>query len=334
MRTIPFLVTVLIGAADVTPAADPRPPAAKPAPSPREAAATVSSAMEAAPKGAARILVETLAVDRRGTWTIGSDEAEIFPGSDAILEKSATLIGRQQPERREMVQVTAHFTPVIRADGVCALRIDSEVRAVVSGQATGRPPADRRSAVVEIQPDKERYLEAYTSSATGARLGFKVRCAAAAGPTTSTASMPDVSAITFVDFDLDIARGQGEDPVEPLKSNRLRAILGREAENLFAFNFPLPEGDRGDKRYRREHVELNLLPEVISEGRIQVRVVLKGQVATVSGDGSTISHPFEREDTAVLSSGGAHPIDLEVVSGGNDEGWTRVRYRLLITGRF
>jgi len=320
MRAILSVVAILHGAAGIA-AAPPRDPVG---------AAAAAPAL----KGAARVVVETLAVDRRGTWTIGSDEAEIFPGNDAVLEKSATLIGRQQPERREMVQVTARFAPIIRADGVCTLQVDSEVRTVAAGSSTGRTPAERRSAAVEIQPDKDRYIEAYSSSLTGSRLGFKVRCAAATGPAASPASVPDAAAITFVDFDLDIARGHDEGPVEPLKSNRLRAILGRQADNLFAFNVPLPEGPRGAKRYRREHVELELLPQVIAAGRIQVRIVLKGEIATVSGDGSSIPHHFEKEDTAVLSSGGSHAIDLDVVSGGEDEGWTRVRYRLLVTGRF
>ena len=64
-----------------------------------------------APKVAAiRVMLETIAVDRRGTWSVGSDVADIFPGSTGVLEKSATLIGRQEVDPpREMVQLKARI---------------------------------------------------------------------------------------------------------------------------------------------------------------------------------------------------------------------------------
>jgi hypothetical protein len=326
MRALPAVTAVLLGAAAGAAVAAAAPPLNRVTPA--------VGAADPRLKGAARVVVETLAVDRRGTWTVGSDEAEIFPGHEAVLEKSATLIGRQEPERREMVQVTARFTPVIKADGVCALKVESEARAVASGAGKVRPPAERRAAAVEIAPDKEKYVEAYSSSITGARLGFKVRCALAGGSGSSPASVPDGANVSFADFDLDIARGQDGGTVEPLKNNRLRAILGRKADNLFAFNVPLPESPQGDKRYRREQVEIGIHPEVISAGRIQVRIVMTGQIATVSGDGTTIPHSFEKEDTAVLAPGGSLPLEVEVTSGGAGEGWSWVLYRLLVTARF
>src|SRR5712692_8182427 len=89
----------------------------------------------AAPKVAAiRVTLETIAVDRRGTWSVGSDVADIFPGSTGVLEKSATLIGRQEVDpQREMVQLKARIAPSLKEGAACALRIDAETRRVISG---------------------------------------------------------------------------------------------------------------------------------------------------------------------------------------------------------
>ena len=295
--------------------------------------AALSAQADGAAPGAARLIVETVAVDRRGTWTVASDEADIFPGSDAVLEKSATLIGRQSNAPREMIQASARFAPLLKADGVCTLRLDSEVRRVVSGQAAAKTPVDRKAFAADLGKDEERYIEVYASPVTGVRLGFKVRCLPSAGAVAS-ASRPNADALRFIDFDLEVARGQDAEELSPLKTNRLRAILGKEAGNVFAFNVPLPEGSRGGKRYRREHLEVALTPQVLAAGKIQVRIRLWGDLSTVAADAATVNHPFEKEDTAILASGGVHEVGLDVSAGSPAEGWARVRYRLRITGRF
>jgi hypothetical protein len=281
--------------------------------------------------GALRVAIETIAVDRRGTWSVGRDEADIFPGSSGSLSKSATLFGREDGSAREMVQLEARIVPARRADGSCALRLDLETRSVVAGAAAAgprnAPRVDRKTAEVVVRPDEERLVEAYDSSVTQGRLAFKVRCGAAQ-PAAVEASP------RFVDFVLSIARAEGKKELRPLKSDGLRATLGRGASNLFSFNVSLEPRRGGGKRYRKEEIEVILTPVLISAGRLQVEMRVRGELATVSATEATIPHPIDREQSLVVAPGEPHSQEIEVASSDPQEGWSRVRYRLEVVSRF
>lgn len=283
--------------------------------------------------GAVRITVETIAVDRRGTWSLGSDEADIFSGSTGVLEKSATLVGRQaQSAPREMVQLTARLTPTLKAGGACVLRLETEARSVVAGARAGTrpPPADRKTVVVGLRADEERMIEIYSSTVTDARLALKIRCGTPPAPGETLGG----GEARFIDIELSIARADGDEDLAPLKTNGLRATIGRAAGDLFSFNVPLPAGKDGGKRYRREKIEAQLSPTLISGGRLQVEARIQGDVATVSASEPTVAHPVDRQETVVVESGDPRTFDLDVASSGPDEGWSRVRYRIQMTCRF
>src|SRR6267378_1454924 len=161
-----FTLLVLLGAA-------PPPGQDNPAPAPSSAGAV----------GAVRVTIETIAVDHRGTWSVGTDVADIFSGSTGVLKKSATLISRDGTGAREMVDLTARITPTLVPAGGCSLRLETETRSVVAGARAGSRPRrpDRTRAAFDLKPDEERLVEAFASSATQGRLAFKLRCDAAAG---------------------------------------------------------------------------------------------------------------------------------------------------------
>ena len=148
---------------------------AGPAPDPAGSRAGVPSPDRPAPApgvAAIRVMLETIAVDRRGTWSVGSDVADIFPGSTGVLEKSATLIGRQEVDPpREMVQLKARIAPSLKEGAACALRIDAETRRVISGTSQAAHPraVERQSAAVLLKEDEERLVEVYSSPITQAR---------------------------------------------------------------------------------------------------------------------------------------------------------------------
>ncbi|MGH9750014.1 MAG: hypothetical protein ACRD6R_08840, partial [Candidatus Polarisedimenticolia bacterium] len=293
------------------------------------AAPAPSRPAEAAPAPRARagtvaVIVDTIAIDRRGTWTAGTDEARIASGTDGVLEKSIALIGRQDPGTREMVQLTARLAPVLRVDGTCRLGIDSEVTPVIGGAAKGAPSSrpHRRSLSLDLAAGEERLVEVYSSSHTQARIGLKVRC--------SEAVVEGVPDARFVRFHLSVARAEEDRSLELLKTNVLRAAVGREAGNVFSFNVPLEETPRTGARYRREHVEVKLVPVLFGEGRLQTQVEIKGELATVSANEATTRHPFARSVELDQSSGGVQEFDFEISSSGAEEGWTRVRYRLTV----
>ncbi len=283
----------------------------------------------APPAAALRVTIETVAVDRRGTWTIGTDVADVFPGSAGVLEKSATLFGRQESNPpREMVQLKARVTPSLQAGAACALRIEAETTRAVSGARVGSRPAapDRTSATVVLKEDESRLVEVYASPITQGRLALKVRCGAPAPA--------EGSGLQFIDFTLSIERADGDADLQPLKSNRLRAAVGREASDLASFNLPLPEGKRGDRRYRKEEIEAALSPVLVSGGQVQIELRVHGELVTVSATEPKVTHPVDRRETLVLSSGEPHTVDLEIRSSDPDEGWSRVRYRFDVVSLF
>src|SRR5258705_5794639 len=85
------------------------------------------------PMDAVRVTVETIAVDRRGTWSLGTDLADLFSGGTGVLKKSATLIGRAgESGSREMVEMITRVTPILNPGGGCSLRIETATRTVVA----------------------------------------------------------------------------------------------------------------------------------------------------------------------------------------------------------
>jgi hypothetical protein len=282
--------------------------------------------------GAVRVAIETIAVDRRGTWSVGTDDADLFSGGTGVLEKTATLIGRrEQRPPREMARLTARISPTLSPDGGCLLRIESETRAVVIGAsaASRPPPPDRRATTVTLKPDEERLLEVYASSVTEARLALKISCGAAPAPGGTGEAGPEL-----VEAVLSIARGEMDGELKPLKTDTLTAAVGREATDLLSFNAPLDPSEKGGKRYRRESLEARLSPSLISGGRVQIAFEVRGEVATVSAGEPAASHPIERVATLVLASGEVHTLDIDVASSGPEEGWSRLRYRLQLVCRF
>ncbi len=282
---------------------------------------------------AVRVTVETLAVDRRGTWSLGTDVADLLSGGSGVLKKSATLISRgEASEAREMVEMTVHLGAIVRPGGGCSLDIGTETRGAVAGARTGgkfRQP-DRTRATIVLKPEQERLVEAYSSTATQGRLVLKVRCDA---PPAATGTVSE-SDLRFVDFVLAVARADGEKDPQPMKSDQLHAIVGREASILFSFNVPLEPDATGAKRYRREKLEVAVTPLLLSGGRAQVALRVLGEMVTVGADGPPVTHPIEHADTLVILPGEKREIDIDIRSSGAGEGWERVRYGLALVGTF
>ena len=275
------------------------------------------------------VVLETIAVDRRGTWSVGIDEADLIAGTPGVLEKSVTLIGRGDTDAlREMVQLTVTVRPELTRDPGCGLHLDTEARGVLSagrGPAGGQP-ADRRSTLLRLREGEDRFVEIYASGGTGGRLGIKLRCEPdpIAAPT----------GVSFFNLVLSAERAVDEGPMEMLKTNMLQVVLGREAGNQFAFHIALGDGPGGAKRYRREEFEVTMAPRLVAGGRARIDLSLRGSVSTVSATAPTVSHPVARSEAFLTAPGELQTLDFEVRSSGPEEGWSRVRYRLQLLSRF
>jgi len=293
------------------------PPAAAPAPGPSPAALAL------------RVEIETIAVDRRGTWSVGVDDADIFPGRPGLLKRNATLMSRADERRREFVELAVRVTPDRAPDLACRLTLETEARRVAAGVGPARLGADapeRRSLSVAVRPDEEKLVEVYASAATNGRLALKIRCGEAS-PGAETEAR-------FVDFNLSLSRAEGDEALQSFKDNIVRAALGAEASNSFSVNMPLEPGEKTGKRYRREALEVSLSPQLISGGRLQLMVRVRGDLTTVTAEGVPAIHPVARDETFIVSSGENVAIDIDVTSSGPGEGWTRVRYKVDIASRF
>lgn len=297
--------------------------ASKPAPSPTPVPEPPPAAR------ALRVDIETIAVDRRGTWSVGTDDADIFPGRSGLLNRSATLMSRADERRREIVDLVVRVTPDRAPGAACLLKLETEAKRVVAGvgpAGQGAAAPERRSLSVAVRPDEEKLVEVYASATTNGRLALKIRC----GEATST---PGIEA-RFVDFSLSLSRADGDDALQPFKDNIVRAALGAEASNSFSVNVSLEPGEKTGKRYRREALEVTLGPQLISGGRLQLLVRLRGELATVTSGGAPAIHQVVREETFVVSSGENIAIEVDSLSSGPEEGWRRVRYKVDVLSRF
>jgi hypothetical protein len=333
-RTLTFVACVAmppVAAAPQPPVAPP--PGSKPAaPVPPSAAAATPAPPDRARDGSiVHVLIETVVVDRGGTRTVGTDEADLLPGAAGVLRKEITLTGRDRRRTPEAVVLEARLTPEAApaGGGPCALRLEAETRR----QATGPRPAagrdavlDHREMLVALGDGEERIVEAYASSMTGGRIALRLRCGQARA---DDDGIPDL-----VTLDLDVEKRADDEPTELLRSQRLVAAIGREVSTVIVANQGLPDAADGGRRYRRERLEATLSPVALADGRIQVDVRFSGDITTMRADGSQSLVPFEHSESCLLRSGERRAFNIVVASGAADSGWTRITLAVEVIARF
>lgn len=302
---------------------------AAPPPAPPPGAGRETSARPAGDSAAVHVVIDTLAMDGKGTRLFGTDEADLIPGAAGVLEKSIPLVGRWPARLKETVRFKVRVTPLPSpAAGVsCSVRVEIEAApepAGASGRESGSPEA--ASATLDLKPGEERLLEAYSSARTGGRVALKVRC----GP--SVAQEPDQASL--VTLNVSIERAADDEAAEVLRNQILTAAMARSAITVASAHVQLPEGAGGDRRYRSERLEVTLSPILLVAGRLQMEVRVDGDVDTVSSSGETIRHPVQAAETFVAPPGEVRQVSLEIPSNGPDEGWSRVRFRVQVTCRF
>jgi hypothetical protein len=305
-------------------------------------------AQEPPPDGVAvHVALETFGIDRKGTWSAGADEADLMPRTAGVLEKVVTLVAKDSRRTSETVRVRTRVVPdASPPDGAaCALHVEFDTRRETTGagssQGKGRPEGaragaaaaggaerqvDHREASVTLAEGEERLLEAYASSLTSGRVAVKVRCQPSS-PESGT--IPDL-----VTIDLTVEKSAEGEPPEVLRSQRLLAAMGREAGAVVTANATLADDADGGRRYRRERIETSVTPMLIVAGRMQVAVHVGGEIATVSASGAEHRYPIDRSETFIVSSGEPRSFDIQVSSGGADEGWTHLTLSFGVTARF
>jgi hypothetical protein len=312
------------------------------------AAAPPQPAVPAAPPpadGAAiHVSLETFVIDRKGTWSAGSDEADLLPGTPGVLQRTITLTGRDKSRTQDKVTVKARFTPdaELPPDGaVCSLHAEFETRRDAAGPEATRGsaapggktakiaaegPVDRRDALVTLAAGEERLIDVYASPLNNGRVAMRVRCAPSRVETKAVLDM--------LALDLSVQKDGEDEPAEILRSQRLLATLGHEAGTVVTANATLPDAADGSKRYRREEIDLTLTPLIVVAGKLQIDIHLTGEIATVGAGGKTESYPLERSETFVVSPSEPRSFTVEIAARGADEGWKRITLTVGIIARF
>ena len=302
-----------------------------PAASPSSPATGTKSDPNAHDFAAVHLVIETFAIDGKGTRLVDTDEADLLLGSAGVLEKQIQLAGRGLSRRKETVRLKARVTPLPPPPGAaCSVQLDLEARTGTASAAgrDGSSPPETESATLTLRPGEERLVEAYASAITEARVALKVRCR----PAVTEASGEE--ATHLVSLNVTIERSAEGEPTELLRQQVLTATLGRSASTETSSHHALPDGTEGERRYRSEELEVTLSPILVVAGRLQIDVRVGGEVGTQSASGESVRHPVEASETFVVAPGEPRLLEFEVLSGGPDEGWGRVRFRVQVTCRF
>ncbi|HZN02149.1 MAG TPA: hypothetical protein VFD06_01045 [Candidatus Polarisedimenticolia bacterium] len=290
--------------------------------------ALVPLAPERTDGAAVRVLIETMVIDRRGTWSAGADQADLIPGSAGILKKSITLEAKDGRRTKEPIEVVARLIPGVLAPGgpACALALDIETRAASAapGKTVGRV-----TSTLSLAAGEERFVDAYVSPKSGNKVAFRVRCVE---PRHEEDGSPEMVAV-----DLEIERRvEGESP-SVIGDQKLVALLGREVAATVSDHTTLSGDGEGDgdegARFRRERLDVTLSPIVTVAGKLQIEVRVSGEVATVGASGKALAHPIDRTEVFLVSSLEARSFEI-VLPGSAAEGWTDLRFLVQIRPRF
>lgn len=280
-------------------------------------------------RGAVRVLIETIVVDRLGTNSVAEDEADLFPGQSGVLKKSITLKGREGSDYpEEQVDLTTRVSLGEGGRPSCPLMLAIVATgAPLGGPAPQPSDAERKALSLTLEAGDTQMTPAYVSPWTRARITLRISC----GESQPAAAPAAPSSMAF-----DIALERGEDDALPqlLRSDRLSTTLGGEAGSLFSSNRPLPDSADGERRYRRDRIEVRVAPRILSGGRLQVEVTLQGEVATISASGTDGRHPIDVEEILVLATGESGDIGVTITASPEEAGWSQVHYLLRVTGRF
>jgi hypothetical protein len=275
-----------------------------------------------------RVLIETIVVDGLGTTSVAEDEADLFPGQSGVLKKSITLKAREGSDYpEEQVDLTIRVALGDEARSYCPIMLATVATGTPrGGRAPAPPDTERKALSLTLEAGETRMTQAYVSPWTRGRIALRITCVEAlpaAAPGTPSA----------IAFDVSLARGENDAVPHVLRIDRLSTTLGGEAGSLFSSNMPLADSADGERRYRRERLDVKVAPRILAGGRLQVEIRLWGEIATISASGTDERHPIDVEETLVLTNGETDDIEVTVI-GSAEEGWSRVRYLLRVTGRF
>jgi hypothetical protein len=275
-----------------------------------------------------RVLVDTVVIDRRGTWSAGSDQADLIPGASGVLKKSIELQAKDARRTREAIEVEARLVPQVQETGgpACLLALTIETRAAPASPASNHGRGSSLGSVsssLALRAGEERLVDAYISPKTGGKVALRVRC------DTARHEGDDPG---LVSIELEVERRAEGEAASVIGDQQLVAMLGREVAVTVSDHTTLA-ADGDEARFRRERLDLAIAPAVVVAGKLQLEVRVSGDVSTITGGDATVPHPIDKSETFLLAPLEARTFEI-VVPGGAAEGWTDLHYLVQVRTRF
>jgi len=275
------------------------------------------------------LTVDVLKVGSAGTETLATDRARVFVGKGALLDREVTLRGKNSRNLRvtERLRVRAELRTVGVVESGLTLTLKSKVR-VLAVAGGGRLPHEeiRRSETLEISRGASQLVTVYESPDLGDKVTLNVKwdLVQERGDADDDSVSLELSARVYE------MGGSGE---TLLADNRLVAVVGHGASTTFDRVVPLRDG-KGAKRVRQDRMEITLTPRFLLGRNLSVALEVGGEVVTLTPE-ARYSHSLAHQGNYLLSPGLPESIQLEVVSESEEtEGWSRIRFRLEVSGSF
>jgi len=275
--------------------------------------------------------VETLQVGPSGTETLSTDEARIFLGKGAVLEKEVSLRGKTARRRQAMEKVLlqAELRPVEFTSAGLSVALQSKVRVLATTTGGVLPPRGEisRTTRVEILRGGSQLMSVYESADLDMKLTLNLRWSL---PEESrTGKGPPVP----IDFAIRVFEITRNNEVL-LSENQLPTLLGHQAVTTVERVVPVTASEGDGKRARQDKMEITLFPRYLADRSLSVGLTIKGDLVTLTPD-ENYAHPLAYEGNYLLSPLLPETVEMEVSSDSLEkEGWERVRFRFEILAKF
>lgn len=273
------------------------------------------------------LVVEVLKVGTSGTETLATDEARVFLGKGALLNREVTLEGSGSLKgAAEKLRLRAELRPAGLTQAGLAILLKSKVQVLAARGGGPIPRADiTRSASLEIAGGASELVTVYESEQLRDKVVLHIRWSEA------DSSLSSPVEPTPVEFSARVYEVSDSGPTL-LADNHLMSVVGKSASTTFDRVVPLP--GEGEKRARQDRLDITIASQTLSGGSLSLKLEVSGQIVTLTPE-ENFSHPLAHQGTYLLDTGESSAAEIEVESDSESrEGWRRIRFRVEITALF
>ena len=272
------------------------------------------------------LLVEVLKVGASGTETLATDEARVFLGKGALLNREITLDSGSSKGAVEKLRLRAELRMAGLTQAGLAILVKSKVQVLAARGGSPIPRADiTRSASLEIAAGASELVTVYESEQLRDKVILHIRWS----ETDPSASPP--TELTPVEFSARIYE-VSDSGQTLLADNHLMSVVGKTASATFDRVVPLPGEE--EKRARQDRMEIMITSQTLSGGSLSLKLEVSGEIVTLTPE-ENFTHPLAHQGVYLVSPQEPSGAEIEIGSDSEArEGWRRIRFRVEITALF